>query len=334
MLLVELTINSTKKRLSNEGLALTHYWDNKISSFSPSQYRTNAKYGGYIRPNYGQITFNPDLFVAPNYPPPVSNDIIIKYTTNNIDTAQIIFNGRSHLRSISRDSITYDLYAPQFTHLTTAGTVFNKSLLNCIKQLSSSLKLNLTVSSSASRTPSPWINYTVLSNTYSVDILDQFCAYNTHLFTITGASSGGSSTRLNLIDMFSTSGSGSTSWDSFSIMPSEYEYGSAISTVTASSVVSATTYSYGVNESVTPYASATSDISNAIGLIKTILNRPRAKIRKPLGGILPICGKVITINDTGPVVSTKMVLCARGVTYDFDEEEIIVEGDGSLSAST
>ena len=70
-LLIEFTINAVLNRLSQEGIALTNYWDAKVSTFDPVQYKIAKQYGGYVKLGYGSISFVPNLFDN-NWPPPTT----------------------------------------------------------------------------------------------------------------------------------------------------------------------------------------------------------------------------------------------------------------------
>lgn len=114
MLLVEITINGTMHRVSNEWIyELTNPWRGYIVSFSPPQYQLSSLHGGYCRVGFGSVQFSPDLFDgdAGDWPPPVSCALTAKYTATTEAAAQTMFTGTAHLKEITRTGITYDLYA-------------------------------------------------------------------------------------------------------------------------------------------------------------------------------------------------------------------------------
>lgn len=333
-LLAELTVSSTIKRLSRSGYSGTYYWDNKIIDFSPIQYRSAQRYGGYVAPSFGSISFSPDLFDSVNWPPPIKNPITLKWATSTGSEtgANILFTGTAHLRKISREALVYDLYGPFLIHQTTGGSTFDMTLVQAIKSLSSSGNLNLIVSTSAARTPSPKIKYTVSGNQFSIDLAARFCEYGSHLFYLFSSSSNATMDSLKLVDMFANNGS--RTLDEFDFLPSEYEYEQAISLVRSSTITAASTFPYGQEKSVEVYATASTDIQSALNNIRNILVKPRMRARLPITSVFPKPGEQIITTDESQGVATRMSFNARSISYDFNNEEIVVEGEGSLSTST
>ena len=109
MFLIEVTINTVLNRLSMEGIALDHWWDNKVISFDPPIYKTSEKRGGFCSLSFGSVSFSPDLFES-DWPPPLSCATTIYYTETTEAAEQKMFEGTLHLNNIKNDEIIYEFY--------------------------------------------------------------------------------------------------------------------------------------------------------------------------------------------------------------------------------
>ena len=109
MFLIEVTINTVLNRLSMEGIALTHWWDNQVISFDPPVYRTSEKRGGFCSLSFGSVSFSPDLFGS-DWPPPINCVTTIYYTETTEEAKQKMFEGTLHLNDIKPDEIIYAFY--------------------------------------------------------------------------------------------------------------------------------------------------------------------------------------------------------------------------------
>lgn len=125
MLLVEFTINGTVHYISNEKLALTHFYHKYIDSFTPPQYRMATKHGGYVSLQAGDISLNPDLFSG-DWPPPKQCTITAKYTATTEGAAITLFECDAYLEGFGRESVSYDLFSPKYAKkLLTQGPDYN-----------------------------------------------------------------------------------------------------------------------------------------------------------------------------------------------------------------
>ena len=114
MLLVEFTINGTLHRISNEPVALDHWWYPFISDFDAPQYDVEEDYGGYAKLTFGSISITPDLF-ADDWPPPKKCSIVIKYTASTEALAITLVTCETHLDSVESDNVTYEIYEEEYT---------------------------------------------------------------------------------------------------------------------------------------------------------------------------------------------------------------------------
>lgn len=112
-LLVEIYINNTLNRISNEGLALTNFWEEEVMSFDAPQYSIDRDQGGFVRMNFGSIQLSPGLFSS-DWVPPIKCPITIKYTDTTEAAAVTLFTGTGQLERFDRNSVTYDLYGEDY----------------------------------------------------------------------------------------------------------------------------------------------------------------------------------------------------------------------------
>lgn len=114
MLLVEITINGTAHKVSDELLELESPYDPYIDSFTSPQHQMDKEYGGFVSLKFGTVTFMPTLFES-DWPPPHKCTIIVKYTATTEASAITIFSGDAHLESFDAESVSYEIYGDIFT---------------------------------------------------------------------------------------------------------------------------------------------------------------------------------------------------------------------------
>lgn len=322
MLLVEITINAVVHRVSMDGIALDHWWDNKIISFSAPKIGTAEKHGGYAAMQFGSVSFAPDLFDYA-WPPPVTCPITVKYTSKTETGAYELFSGTAHLTSIDRDSVTYALYGTSDDTEILSGTALAGSLVNIVSWFCDSARLNLSLDATFSRDPSPAVSYTVQSDTIALGLLSDICAFFSHCFYIKSGT-------LHLIDMLS--GCGERSLTEFDFFPPSYEMGSPVAKITSDTGdVTISEYPYGADKAVTAYTDVSADVLTAMEDLLDILNAHGCRLRIPLSADLPSIGEKISWIDTALNKRTQAYIIARSLTYDFDNSEVVVDGEGVLS---
>ena len=90
-------------------------------------------------------------------------------------------------------------------------------------------------------------------------------------------------------------------------------------------------YPYGQEISVTPYHDSKSVVATALQNILAVLTKNTADIRIPISDSLPTPGTKITFTDSQMVVSTTTYIWARSLSYDFENEEVVISGEGVIS---
>lgn len=90
-------------------------------------------------------------------------------------------------------------------------------------------------------------------------------------------------------------------------------------------------FPYGTDMSLTPFHNTKSNVSTALQNILSILNSDVGEIRIPISATLPAPGTKLTWSDTLLVVSTTTWIRARGMTYDFENEEVVISGEGVIA---
>lgn len=432
MLLVTAIINGTTYRLSQEGIALTHWWDNKIISFTAPKYQIRERHGGYVSLEFGSIELAQDVFAAA-WTPPRTITLTAQYTDTDEAAAEIFFSGTAYLKQHTKESVTYDLFGGEYSTLlleeatdydgnivplprafgsvtyvtpvrlpdqnghqcydlghiqgtvhtnwhvyddgidvcsnvtnvssnkfeytvtpvgtlTISGTGEDTTLKDIMEWACGTSRLNLAFDHTYDRATSPPVNYWADSQKPLIDFLSDIAAFHTHLFYIhTGT--------LYLVDMLLDNGSRTiTEWDYFD---APYGYpspkakieakwkkreagtwsnpsGSGVAAVyvkeTDQSLTVTSAYPYGEDMSVDPYTDVQSEIDTALDNILDILHRQTSTIRIPLQGSLPMPGEKISWVDESFYAATSLWIRARSISYGFDQDEVIIEGEGGVSA--
>ena len=79
------------------------------------------------------------------------------------------------------------------------------------------------------------------------------------------------------------------------------------------------------------YHDTKSNVLDALTNILTVLNYTTAEIRMPITSSLPDPGKKLTFSDTQLITDISTYIRARILSYDFNNEEIIISGEGVTS---
>lgn len=324
MLLIEMTINGAVNYISQEGIALTYFWEPKIMQFDPPRYDIAHDYGGYVSPRFGSISLFPDLF-EDDWPPPISCAITIKYTATTEGAAETLFTGIAHLSQLDIGQVKYDLYGPSYITTTAGATAFNDTLVNVVTALCGGAHLNLTLDSTAARGPSPNVNFTVSGDQLDIDLVSAIAAFYTHLIYISGST-------LYLVDMLGDNGTETITEFDY-LQGTTYEYQTPVSLARAGDRAQASGYPYGNELTLAAYHDTGANVDDCLDDIMTVLHKPRVRLKMPLLGSLPVPGKKISWTDESLAVDTDMYIRTRSVRYDFDREEITVEGEGAIAAT-
>ncbi len=432
MLLVEFTINGTLTRISQEGIKLTNFWDNKIVAFDAPQFKVDTDYGGYCRMGWGTIQLEPNLFDSDNWPPPITCAITTKYTATTEGAAETLFTGIAHLSDINREFIVYNIYdtnedtdllaettnydgdtvplprafgvvahvnpvrlpdvagkqqydlghiqgtehvnwhcfddgvdvcgdvinvaanafqlnAAPVGEVTISGTGEDTTLADVVDWACGASYLNYTFNGDNDRASSPNVSHWATDQQVLVDFLSKACADFTHLFYV-------KSSTLYLVDMLLDNGTRTIT--EFDYFPSTYNYLSPIANITsqweypeagswsqpgggvaaavyvkrtAKSATQSSSYAYGEERNLNIYSTTLADINTALGNIITVSHKARGTVRLPFIGSLPVPGENIIFNDTSLGQPSTLNIRARTIAYDFDSEEIRIEGEGSLT---
>jgi|GEM_PF-1768254 len=322
MLLVEATINGTTYYTSMEGIVLTHYWDAHIVNFDPPQYQISNPYGGYVRPGFGSISFSHDLFSS-EWPPPANVILSAYYTATDEASKELIITTMAHLSSIDREAIRYELFSPSYTTTVSDLTAFDDTLVNVVTWFCNAARLNLTLNSTYARAVSPDVKFTVSGDQIAINLLSDICAFFTHLFYISDGT-------LYLIDMLLDAGSETIT--EFDFFPSEYAYEVPVAIARTANYSSTSAYPYGQEISLaTEFIDTEAKVTAALDNIITVRNLARCNLSLPFIGDIPTPGKKISWADTSLGNNTNAYIRTRTIIYDFNNEEVVIEGEGTLT---
>jgi hypothetical protein len=90
-------------------------------------------------------------------------------------------------------------------------------------------------------------------------------------------------------------------------------------------------YPYGKEISVTPYHDTKSNVLAALTNILAVLNYNTIEIKMPITATLPEPGERLTFTDTQLLTDVSTYIRVRMLTYNFNNEEIILSGEGVTS---
>lgn len=322
MLLIEFTIDGTLTRVSQEGIALTNYWDAKVVRFDPIQYQLANHYGGYVKLGYGSISFFPDLF-DDDWPPPVNGLISVYYTATTEAAKETLFSGEAHLVGINREEIEYRLFGPVYDETVATATAYNTDLETVLDGILTGIAEINTLDVTYGRAAVPNVTHTTSGTKLAIDLASDIAAFYSHCFYIVGDTA-------YLVDMLLNSGT--TTYTEFDFFPSQYEYLEPVAVARAGAFSQFSAYPYGKELTVTQHHDTEANVNVCLNNIMAVWHKPRARFRVPLIGSIPTPGAKLSWTDTAQGQDTDMWICARTIAYDFDNEEAIIDGEGAIAA--
>lgn len=190
MLLVELTVNSVKKYISNEWLEVEHFYEGYVASLNGLRISTPSIFGGYAEPSFGSIEILANVFG--NQLAPETCHIKVSVTDSNEASAILCAEGTAYLKSIGSSRVVYDIYGAKNETKVTDKT-YTGTLVTVFGEICTAL--SLTLDSTRAQVPSPAIDYEVSGEAFLMDVLSTLAQFNTHRFHIVG-------TTLYLVDCF------------------------------------------------------------------------------------------------------------------------------------
>ena len=324
MLLIELTLPSGLRRVSNEPLALEHFWEPNVASCGPVKLAADSSYGGYVRPQYGKIELTPDAFTgAGDWPPPVSMPIALFLTDTDEVGRQKIMHGTAHRESVLRDSFIYDLYAPDYSGRFTDHVYDNTVTGLFINNIANADAFLTADTSMADANNAPHIDYTDKGDQVVIDSLSKACACAGHLFYIKNSVA-------YLVDMLTNNGSREIT--EFDFFPSDYRDDVPYATFRSGDISVDGTYAYGKDMSVSPVFSAdNNEINKGLLRIKQIMEAPRVTLKMPITVNVPKFGERLSWVDASRGQDITAWIRVRAISFDFDNDQIVVEGEGGIS---
>lgn len=323
-LLVELGINGDTLRVSNEVADLTHFWDPYISSAGSIKWSMPEPYGGHVKTVFSNFTLLPKTFEE-NWPPPNSIDVRIRYTDSDELSAVTLFGGKGHVAGIDRESNEYELFGEEIDKTVTDQS-FNDTLVNIFTTYTGASYLNLTLDTSAARSPSPAVNYTASGTNQILDVLSDIAKFFSHAFYIDTENS-----KLYLVDMLANNGASTLT--EFDFKPVQYRDPTPISKITGGNYYVSGTAPYGSVIDISPVCHGTqANIEAALANILTIIESRGAEVTIPIAtGLIPVIGEAISWTDESYDQNISMSIRTAGIIYDFDQYEFTIEGRGSIS---
>ncbi len=82
---------------------------------------------------------------------------------------------------------------------------------------------------------------------------------------------------------------------------------------------------------VLEYCTVEAQVNTALSNMLTIYNKFGCRLKMPFTGDIPAIGEKISWTDTSLGEDTDVYIRCRAIQYNFDQDEIIIEGEGVLS---
>lgn len=244
----------------------------------------------------------------------------------------------------------FTLSAVPVGEVTLSGTGVYETLADVVTWACGASYLNVTPDTTKWESGIPDFSYWVDNQRNILDFLSDVCAWFGHIFYIKAGTG-------YLVGM--NTDNGARTITEFEFFPSTYEYEPPVNILrstwvesiagefqdgsggTAGRYVKRTdkdtyqqsAYPYGSEETLRPFCSNKTDIDTCLAAILVLIHKPRCRLKLPLQGSLPVPGEKISWTDTMLGQSTDMYIRARSIAYDFNNEEVTIEGEGALTAT-
>ena len=183
MILVEVTVNTTVYRVSDEQCHLTHQWDNMVKRFQAPNYTCREVTGGYVEAASGSVIFNPYMFVNEFFPPK-SCPISISLTDTTEEAATLLFEGTAHREQVSRDGVVYSLHGTEYTSVLAERTYIDDTLTAVFSDYCGAGHLNLDYDDDNAAAVPPAMYRVFEAGTPIIDMLSELAAAACHLYYI------------------------------------------------------------------------------------------------------------------------------------------------------
>ncbi len=326
MLLIELVMNSTTYRISNEEINTTiNNWQDYLFEIDPPQYAMSKTYGGYLKLTYGNFSLRPSFFKKNDFwPPPRECDITVYYTATDEASKVLLFGSKAYLEQNDKEFVSYKTYDEGYSDTISNGTVLSGTLAANFLTWCTILGLNL-VEVAPVRT-APTVAHTVSGDHNLIDFMDEIASFFCYSFYIRNGF-------LYLIDMnteYSTPLRYEDGYDYF--INSTYRSHEVFKSADDGTTYRYSAYYYGRKETVTSYD--TNAVTNQTNLdyILTFNNTEyNVVLKMPITGLPPEFGRKIILTDASLAVSTDFVFFVRGHRFDFLNEEITIWGEGDAT---
>jgi hypothetical protein len=332
MLLTEITIDGTVYYVSDEYIDRSEqFYDAKIVSFSNVTLSVPKIYGGFAGLNFGTISFLPDFFEN-DWPPPVSMKIKAYYAEDKNADRLMIFDGRLHRNYIQEDAIGYTLYSVGSEKKST-DKKYTGSFFGIFQDTCDTLGFSLNTTKATNSTVD--INYTAYGEKLELLNLSDLAASFGHCFYI-------AENTLYLIDLDKDNDTAElTEFDFFNARYVDGQFYSLYRGLSNDrddddEFSVAGTWNYGDEYQVTPFCRDNPDTTNAQAMltkIKSIYEKPRVELKMPITNKYTI-GQKISFTDESKYKPIDAWFRIRSITWNFGNDEMVLQGEGSITEVT
>ena len=242
---------------------------------------------------------------------------------------------------------TFSLDETPTGEVTISGTGTDTTLTEIMDWATTQFGVN-TYDDSGGRGTSPDVSYWATSQQPLIDFLSNLCAFFTHFFYI-------KADQLYLCDMLLDNGTDTL--DEFEYFVAGYSAADALKQVkstwitragveerledginskvyvkdTDNEVVVAGSYEWGTELELEPYHDGVTEITAALTNIKTVMEKDYADISMPITTSLPDPGVKLTFSDNQMVQDMSTYIWARRLQFDFENDEVMISGEGVIA---
>lgn len=321
MIYIDIKIDGIWCYISHDDLKLTEPYDGHLVSAPGLQFGMKEKFGGFEKPELGSITLLMELFSTVIIPP-VSCEIIVRHSLDTEANGIVLFEGTAHLSDFDEEIALYDLYDVNSAATENAKS-YEDTLDNVVAEIATAL--GLAVDLTASRSPSPAVQYTTPSSDEPLrEITTDIVSFFSHLVYEDDGT-------LFLVDMKADNGEMEAPYISeYSYMEDQPIF--KVSETTFDNEV-INSYEYGKEKIISPVCAETTGLTlEALENINDVLLMKTLQITAPLDDIGKVVfGKKIYWLDEEMPETINGWLRINSVSYDFDSEFITIAGIGEVS---
>ena len=332
MLLATSYLPSGARQASTRRLKLETPWPDHILQMGSLRWACSSRHGGYCPMEYGDLTYAPEMFSS-DWPPPMNFAVDLEATASTEAAKFTLFEGTAHKQEWGcLENMGYDLYGPAgYTTQLPSGTTqatYGATLDALFAYACNASRLNLTLDTTLSRSPSPALSHTTGSDQLLINFLDEVCKSHTHLFYILEGT-------LYLVDCEADNGTDTDTDERTNMQHNTYGGPPPVSMITdGTNSPTFCSFPYGSVYTQPSFETNAAAVAAAQAKIKTIIEKEQITLRRVLtGAAFPVPGRKYTFtNEVDLLKGVSEEMRVREIEVDFKNDDLIMTGEGTVTA--